>query len=159
MSDTRSLEVRAFMRAYPWRRISPVPWTPLAKPLAKSRVAIASSAALVLPGHEPFDFESDRGGDPTFRTVPADTRCEDLVDTHPSKHFDHGDLETDRNVAFPLDRLRELAERGRIGEVAPRHLMFCGAITAPGRLRTQTAPEAARLLAEDDVDVALLFPV
>jgi D-proline reductase (dithiol) PrdB len=46
-----------------------------------------------------------------------------------------------------------------IGNVAPRHLSFMGSITAPGRLRTETAPEAAGLLVEDGVDVALLVPV
>jgi len=43
--------------------------------------------------------------------------------------------------------------------VAPRHLSFCGAITAPGRLRKEAAPAAAQLLVDDGVDVALLFPV
>jgi hypothetical protein len=31
--------------------------------------------------------------------------------------------------------------------------------TAPGRLAARTAPEAARLLADDRVDLALLVPV
>jgi hypothetical protein len=34
-----------------------------------------------------------------------------------------------------------------------------GSITAPGRLIARTAPEAAQLLVQDQVDVALLFPV
>ena len=127
--------------------------------LHESRVAMVSSAALVLPDHEPFDFESDRGGDPTFRTVPADTRCDDLVDTHPSKHFDHGDLEADRNVAFPLDRLRELAERGRIGEVAPQAPRRSAA-RSPRRAACARRPRPRRrgCSRDDGVDVALLFP-
>jgi len=46
-----------------------------------------------------------------------------------------------------------------IGEVAPRHFSFMGSLTAPGRLIKQTAPAAADLLVEDQVDIALLVPV
>ena len=70
-------------------------------------------------------------------------------------------LETaaDPNLGFPIDRVRELADRGRIGSVNHRHLSFMGSITAPGRLQKETAPEAANLLVRDEVDVALLVPV
>ena len=34
-----------------------------------------------------------------------------------------------------------------------------GSITAPGRLRGESAPEAAELFVADRVDVALLVPV
>ncbi len=158
MTVETPLEIRAFMRVYPWRRIDPVPVAPLAKPLSECRVALVSSAAQVLRGDEPFDAEA-RGGDCSFRTVPASASCAEFRDTHPSDHFDHTGLLADLNVAFPLDRIRELAEAGVIGEVAPRHLSFCGAITATGRLRKDTAPAAAQVLVDDDVDAALLFPV
>lgn len=153
-----SLEVRLFLKTYRWRRVDPTPWTPLRKPLAESRLALISSAALITPGTDPFDF-SDKGGDVTFRSVPSDCDTCSLEDCHPSHHFDHSGLTRDRNVAFPIDRIRELAERGRIGSVNHRHLTMCGAITAPGRLVKETAPEAARWLVEDGVDVALLVPV
>lgn len=153
-----TFDVRTFMRIYPWRRIDPVPWTPLRKPLAESRVALVSSAALILPGQEPFDI-GKRGGDCTFREIPRDARVEHLIDTHPSDHFDHSGIEADPNVAFPLDRMRELQASGRIGEVAPFHLSFMGALTATGRLCKETAPAAADRLAEAGVDVVLALPV
>jgi len=76
-----------------------------------------------------------------------------------STSFDHRGIEADRNLALPLDRLRELAAEGEIGEVAPRHLSFMGSITAPNRLVRHSAPEAAEILVRDAVDVALLVPV
>lgn len=82
-----------------------------------------------------------------------------MVDTHRSESFDHEGMHRDPNLAFPLDRLRELAEHGRIGSVNRRHLSFMGSITAPGRLVRDTAPEAARRLVADGVDAALLVPV
>jgi hypothetical protein len=50
-----SLKYRLFLKAYQWRRIDPVPWTPLKKPLAKSRLVLVSSAGIVASDQEPFD--------------------------------------------------------------------------------------------------------
>ena len=153
-----SLRWRLFLRRYPWRRIDPVPWTPLRKPLARCRVALVTSAAFSLPGQPLFDATL-KGGDPSFREIPGDVDVATLIENHRSELFDHAAMRRDPNLAFPADRLRELAERGRIGSVAPRHLSFMGSITAPGRLVREQAPQAARLLVADGVDVALLVPV
>lgn len=153
-----SLPIRLFLKAYPWRRIDPVPWVPLRKPLAQCRLGLVSSAGFVLPGQVPFEA-SMPGGDPSFREIPSDVDVRTLIDIHRSETFDHTGLREDPNVAFPIDRVRELTERGRIGSVNRRHLSFMGSITAPGRLMRQTAPEAARCLVVDGVDVALLVPV
>ena len=82
-----------------------------------------------------------------------------LIDAHKSQSFDHEGMLRDPNLAFPLARARELVERGRLGALNHRHLSFMGSITAPGRLMRDHAPEAARRLVEDGVDVALLVPV
>lgn len=150
--------LQLFLKAYRWRRLNPVPWTPLRMPLAESRVALVSSAGFVLPEQSPFD-ESVRGGDPSFREIPSDTPAAELVDTHRSKSFDHRGLALDANLAFPVDRLHELEQAGRIGSVNRRHLSFMGSLTAPGRLVRDTAPRAVTALVEDEVDVALLVPV
>ena len=156
--DEFSLSLRLFLRAYPWRRLDPVPWTPLAKPLAACRLALLSSAGFIAPGQPPFD-SAVRGGDVSFRDIPSDIDVHTLIDVHRSESFDHTGVRQDANVAFPIDRVRELAERGRIAAVNRRHLSFMGSITAPGRLVRHSAPEAARRLVADAVDVALLVPV
>ena len=156
--DELSLTVRLFLKSYPWRRIDPVPWTPLRRPLAGSRLAVVSSAGFVLPNQERFQANL-AGGDGSFREIPADAGVSTLMDAHKSKSFDHSGMDGDPNLAFPLDRARELVERGRIGSLNHRHLSFMGSITAPGRLIRDHAPEAARRLVEDGVDVALLVPV
>ena len=81
------------------------------------------------------------------------------MESHRSESFDHSGIQQDPNLALPIDRVRELAERGRLGSINRRHLSFMGSITAPGRLIQQTAPAAARLLTDDAVDIALLVPV
>lgn len=152
------LKDRLLLRAYPWRKIRPTPFAPLKRPLSASRLAIVSSAGFVLPGQPAFD-DSIRGGDPSFRKIPSGTRAQDLVDTHRSRSFDHSGIQQDPNLGFPIDRGRELLERGRIGALATDHLSFMGSITAPGRLIRHQAPAAAAQLVEDGVEAALLVPV
>jgi D-proline reductase (dithiol) PrdB len=153
-----TLKYKLFLKAYPWRRIEPVPWVPLKKPLKDSRAAVVCSAGLVQPGQEPFD-DSMRGGDCSFREIPADTDLSALIDTHRSDLYDHSGLRQDPNLVFPLVRLQELVRSGRIGSLNHRHLSFMGSLTALGRLRKKTAPAAVRKLVEDGVDIALLVPV
>lgn len=153
-----SLPVRAMLRVYRWRQIDPVPWVPLDKPLAECRLAVVSSAGFVRRGQTPFD-ESIRGGDFSFREIPNDADVSELIDFHHSKSYDHTGLGQDPNLAFPLDRVRELVESGRVGSLARSHISFMGSITAPGRLIRHTAPAAAQRLVDDEVDVALLVPV
>jgi D-proline reductase (dithiol) PrdB len=152
------LLIRGYLKAYRWRRIDPVPWAPLQKPLSECRLALISTAGFVLPRQEPFD-ESVRGGDVSFRRIPSDTPVTELIDTHRSDSFDHTGMGRDPNLAFPIDRVRELVASGRVGSVADTHLSFMGAITAAGRLIRDTAPQAARELVEQRIDVALLVPV
>ena len=153
-----SLTLRLFLKAYPWLRIDPVPWTRLRKPLAQCKVALGSSGGLVAPGQAPFD-ETVKGGDWSIREIPGDIAVPDLIETHRSESFDHEGIRQDANLAFPLDRMRELVTRGRIGSLNHRHLSFMGSITAPGRFLRDSVPQAASWFTADGVDVALLVPV
>ncbi len=153
-----SFPLRTFLRAYRWRGLDPVPSARLGKPLGRCRVALVSSAGLVVPGDPPFD-QSVKGGDWSYRLIPGDAEVRVLEEHHRSDSFDHRGIEADRNLALPLDRLHELAALGEIGDVAPRHASLMGSVTAPSRLAKKTAPAVADLLAADQVDVALLVPV
>lgn len=111
-----------------------------------------------MPHQEPFD-DTIKGGDPSFREISGDIEPSLLRESHRSDAFDHAGLRRDPNLAFPLSRLRELADDGQIGHVNHRHLSFMGSITAPGRLIKVTAPAAVQSLVADEVDSALLIPV
>ena len=152
------LKYRLFMRAYPYRQVNWRPASVLAKPLAEARIAVVTTAAFHHQDQPAFD-EAIRGGDPSFRILPADVELSELRIAHRSDAFDASGIEADKNLALPLDRLRELGDEGRIGGLAPRHLSFMGSISAPGRLIAETAPAAARLLRSDAVDGVLLTPV
>jgi len=153
-----SFRNRLFMATYRYRALEPVPFAFPARPLPRARVALVTTGAVYAPGQPPFD-ESARGGDVSFREIPSDADVSTLGIAHKSDAFDPSGFLADRNLGFPLDRLREMAAHGEIGELNRRHLSFMGSITAPGRLLAQTAPAAADLLAADRVDVALLVPL
>lgn len=151
---------RLFMQGYPFARyaLTPTPCAPLVKPPGQARVALVTSAGLRLAEQPAFDH-SLKMGDPSFREIPGDIKTADLREDHKSSSFDHTGLRRDPNLAFPLDRFRELAAQGELGTLNHRHLSFMGSIIGPGRLINETAPAAARLLKEDGVDVAFLTPV
>jgi D-proline reductase (dithiol) PrdB len=121
------------------------------KPLARATVAIVTTAGLARPG-EVWEDQSS-----AFRTIGREER--DVVLGHNSTNFDRTGYAADRNVAFPIDRLEELAREGVIGGVAPRHLSFLGSTFELSTMRLDTGPQAARLLREDGVDIVLLTPV
>jgi D-proline reductase (dithiol) PrdB len=152
------LSHRLFLRAYRWRHLDPVPSAPLQKPLRDAKVAIVSTAGLVLPHQEPFDMEL-KGGDWSSREVPFDADSGTFIDAHRSDAYDHSGVHADANLAFPIDRLRELADEGVIGAVNHRHFSFMGSITAPGRLIAESAPLVADALVEDAPDAVLLVPI
>jgi D-proline reductase (dithiol) PrdB len=149
---------RLFLKAYRWRRINPVPWTPLKKPLKDCRLVLVSSAGIVTAAQEPFD-NSIRGGDPSIREIPFDVDVATLLETHRSDAFDHTGIRRDPNLAFPADRLREMAATGFIGSLNHRFLSIMGSVTAPGRLIKKTIPQVVPKLIEDQVDIAILIPI
>jgi len=120
-------------------------------PLARAKVAIVTTAGLARPG-EVWEDQSS-----AFRVIGREER--DIVLGHNSTNFDRTGYAADRNVAFPIDRLEELARDGAIGDVAPRHLSFLGSTFELSTMRLDTGPQAAQLLRSDGVDIVLLTPV
>ena len=127
------------------------PWVE-GPPLAKRRVAIVSSAGLVVRGEPPF-----RGREADYRVIPGTTPSDQLLCSHISINFDRTGFQEDWNVIFPLDRLRELAAEGTIGSVAATHYSFMGA-AEPSQMEG-AAREVAGRLKQDNVDAVLLPPV
>lgn len=152
------LKYRLLIQGYPFRRVDWRPGTRLEKPLSEARVALITTAGFYLPGQQPFD-RSFRHDDCSFREVPGAATVADLQIGQSSDAFDHAGIEADRNLALPLDRLRELIGNGIVGEAAPRHFSIMGSIIAPARLISESGPEIARLLREDKVDAVFLAPV
>jgi D-proline reductase (dithiol) PrdB len=152
------LAQRLFMKTYRYRSVDWGPGARLTKPLSQVKLAIISTAGLHLPEQDAFD-DTVRGGDSSFRQLSVDVQIGRLKIAHRSSAFDQTGVLQDRNLAFPLDRCRELVSRGKLGALNHRHFSCMGSITAPGKLVKETAPEIAAKLRQDKADAAFLLPV
>jgi D-proline reductase (dithiol) PrdB len=154
-----NLLARAIPKEPAW---PPIPWAPLAKPLAQCRVALLSTAGISRKGDAPFDMEYERKnptrGDSSWRRLRADSTAASVEANH--LHIDTSYIARDLNVALPLDRLRELAAEGEIGSVAPTHYSIMGYQGADtSALEQRSAPEIAAAMKSEEVDLAILIPV
>ncbi|HEX2740606.1 MAG TPA: glycine/sarcosine/betaine reductase selenoprotein B family protein [Rubrobacter sp.] len=122
------------------------------KPLDRSRLALVTTGGVHLSDQARFDID-DPAGDCSYREIPGEAK--DLTWTHAYYRPDEG---SDLDAVFPLITLSRLVEEGVVGELAPRHFSFMGAIHDPTPLVESTAPEVAGKLVEDRVDAVLLTP-
>lgn len=132
-----------------------VNFTPLAKPLSQSRVALISTGGIHLRSQEPFDVVRP-DGDWSIRPIPSDTPTADIAVRH--SHYNHGDADKDVNCMFPIDRLRELAAAGFIGGLTKTFFGLMGFVPNGRHVLEETAPEVARQLSAEGADVVLLTP-
>lgn len=142
---------RTAVRDLPCPRYDTTPFV-TGTPLARHRVALVSSAALVRRGEAPFAVGSGEA-----RAVPGRPGAHELLMSHVSINFDRAGFQRDLNVAFPIDRLHELAEQGQIGSVADTHYTLMGS-TDPAEMAASVQAMADGLLA-DRVTAAVLLPV
>lgn len=127
------------------------PWI-VPPPLAESKIALITTAALHRRDEPPFRF-ADSG----YRMIPDDIDPDDLVQSHISVNFDRTHYQRDLNVVLPIDRMHELAEAGEIGGVSPTHYSILGATEA--FLLDPSAAEMAQRMHDEGVTAALLVPV
>lgn len=147
----------AAFKTYPWPTFADAPWTPVAKPLAASTVAVVTTGGLYRPGMEP-PFDADAlEGDTGYRAIPCDQDLGKLAIAH--AHFPHEPARADMNVIFPLERLVALVKARVIGAIASTHYSIMGYVPNAAELAARTAPAIAARMREEAVDVALLVPV
>ena len=139
---------------YQWvRNAAPPPFAPLAKPLAEAKVGLVASGGIYRSGQVAFHYRDDF----SLREIPADTAPDELRATHFA--YDLTDARRDPNAVFPLATLRNLADEGRIGGLAPHAYTFMGGIYSVRKVRDRLAPAIADRLQRDEVDLAILVPV
>lgn len=121
-------------------------------PLAGRRVAIVTSAALTPRGERPM-----LPGENVFRELPTSLAVGDALMTHVSVNYDRTGFQRDINVAYPIDRLGELAAGGVIGSVADRHYAVMG--SNDPQAWGELADRMVARLKDDRVDAVVLSPV
>jgi hypothetical protein len=141
---------------YRWAHNEDVPFTPLKKPVRKSRVGLVTTAA-------PFNPEAGNQGPwaPYNAAAKFTEVYSMLIDTPPDLRISHLGYDRkhtsaeDINAYFPLQRLKEAAADGRIGELSSR---FYGVPTLRSQRLTMErhAPAVLDLCREDGIDAAVL---
>ena len=149
---------RKSMLMYPCVEHDDTPWTPMARPLSESKVGLVTTAGLHVRGDEPFKTDHKGGGDTSFRVIPRSTVAKDILQSHTSIGFDHTGIYRDINVTFPIDRLPELVDQGKIGSLSDNYYSFMGALRDVTGIIEETGPEVARRLKDEGVEVVLLTP-
>jgi len=150
-------EVLGYGNPYRYAHYIDVPFAPLAKPLARSRVALLTTAAPYQPGKGEQTVRSPYNAAAKFyKPYVGDSAADhDLRVSHVAVDRLHaGD---DVNAWFPLPALRRAAAAGRIGAVSPR---FVGVPTNRSQRHTIESDlvEVLAYLREDAVDCAVLVP-
>ena len=136
------------------------PWTQPSKDVSECKVAIVTSAALHLRTDRPFPARDRAEGDPSYRIIPSDSKASSILHSHVSIGFDRTGILKDINIVFPIDRLREMVERGEIGGAAENFYAFHGATQRnTGPMVREMGPEIARRLKAEGVNVVLLTPI
>jgi D-proline reductase (dithiol) PrdB len=139
--------------SFPCFEYDGAPFAALRQPLGQVKLALVTTAGLHRRGDRAF-----AAGDQSYRVIPSNTSASDIIQSHNSIGFDRTAMYRDLNITFPMDRLRELAERGIIGSTTANYYSFMGAQANPKRILEETGPEVARLLLEEDAGSALLTP-
>ncbi|HJM74774.1 MAG TPA: glycine/sarcosine/betaine reductase selenoprotein B family protein [Dehalococcoidia bacterium] len=148
-----------FDNPYEWAHFQHVPFTPLSKPLAESRIGLITTAA-------EFDrTKGDQGPNAAYNmgakfhavfTRPTDT-VPDLRVSHIGYDRRNAQVE-DLNAYFPMQRLHEAVSAGRIGELATN---FHAVPTLRSQRKTieRDAPEILERLRKEEIDAAVLVAV
>jgi D-proline reductase (dithiol) PrdB len=140
---------------YRYAHYAEVPFQPLSKPLAQSRVALLTTAAPYRPDRGDQRAAAGYNAAAKFYAVySGDTAVDhDLRVSHVA--VDRAHVTDDANTWFPLPALRRAVGTGRIGAVAPR---FHGVPTNRSQRHTVAvdAPEAVARCRADGADAAVL---
>ena len=126
--------------------------TPLRKPLAESTIGLFVSCGAQLPGDPPL-LETE---DITFRLLHRDTPLEQLVVSH--KTLVRKWALEDLNVAYPIDRLKELEREGVFRRLAHTNVSMVGSIERYTELVEQTIPSIKAVYDSQGVDLVLVLP-
>jgi D-proline reductase (dithiol) PrdB len=143
---------------YRWAHNRDVPFAPLTKPLTHSRVALITTAAPFKPNAGDQGPWAPYNASAKFTEVysmPIEP-APDLRISHVGYDRKHTSAE-DINTYFPLQRLKEAAADGRIGEINSR--FYAVPTLRSQRLTTERdAPQILDMCREDGIDVAILVP-
>jgi D-proline reductase (dithiol) PrdB len=126
--------------------------TPLRKPLAESTIGLFATCGAQV-SEDPLLGETE---DISFRLIHRDTPLSRLVVAHKTKVRKWA--VEDLNVAFPLDRMKELESERVFKRLAPVAVSIVGSIQRYTELVEQTIPAIKQIYDSQGVDLVFVFP-
>jgi D-proline reductase (dithiol) PrdB len=126
--------------------------TPLRKRISDSTVGLLVTCGAQLSEDPPLGETEDI----SFRLVHRDTPFSNLVVSHKTRVRKWA--VEDLNVAFPLDRMKELEAEGVIGRLAHTAVSMVGSIQRYTELVEQTIPAIKQVYDSQGVDLVFVFP-
>jgi D-proline reductase (dithiol) PrdB len=139
--------------AYDWvKNEDSPPWAEITKPINDASLAVIASGGLYVEGQIAFHYKDDI----SLREIDVDAPTHSLRATHFA--YDLAPVRSDPNVVFPLAGLKQLVEKGQLGELAKTAYTFMGGIYSARKVGELIAPAIANRLQRDQVDLALLVP-
>jgi D-proline reductase (dithiol) PrdB len=126
--------------------------TPLRKTIAESTIGLFTSCGAQLIDDPPLGETEDI----SFRLIPRDTPMSRLMVAHKTKVRKWA--VEDLNVAFPLERMRELEAEGAFKRLAHTAVSMVGSIQRYTELVEETVPAMKQIYDSQGVDLVFLFP-
>ena len=148
----RTREMYAEYPPYRWVVNQDAPWTPLAKPLGRCKLALVGSGGVYQEAQKPFHTMDDT----SLREIPKNVDAKELRVSHFGYRTE--DAREDPNCVFPIQQLREMESDGVIGQLAGHAYSCMGGIYSARRVRDELVPALVTRLQQDRVDVCLLVP-
>jgi D-proline reductase (dithiol) PrdB len=137
-----------------------IPWTPLDKSISEATFTLMTSAGISMKSDPPFDMEGEKAepawGDPSYRQIPKTATENDIEVNH--LHVNTAFIKQDINVMLPLARFQEFEQEGLIGKLAPTCYSYYGYQMDPTALLTETMPQVAERMRQENVEAVLLTP-
>jgi len=151
---------QGYEKTYNYAYNEDIPFTPLKKPLAESRVTLVTTASFVLLDEAGNPLEEPRmigTNEVEVFTAPSDWPADRILSTSE----DHDRYQTDMmdvEAFFPTTRMQEFLKGGTFGSLSKNYYRTLANYSH--RKTTEVdGPEILRRCREDNVDVALLTPV
>jgi len=137
-----------------------IPWTPMAKPLNQTTIALVTSAGISLKTDPPFDMETEKRepfwGDRSYREIPRRATEKDIEVNH--LHINTNYIKQDINVILPLARMAEFEKEKIIGRLALTSYSFYGFQWKSTDFLKEAIEPISKRMKIEGVEVVLMTP-
>jgi D-proline reductase (dithiol) PrdB len=137
-----------------------IPWTALKNAIEETTFTLVTTAGISMKSDPPFNIEREKiepaWGDPSYREIPKTATEKDIEVSH--LHINTDYIKQDINVMLPLARFQEFEQEGIIGKLAPTCYSYYGFQLDPTALLSETMPQVAGRMREENVEAVLLTP-